>query len=144
MAFANLPEWKNVCFDPFLSTIISSYEWDSGVLGVLSLQSQWGQFVSLIAGGDIRVSEHGYDALADDGLTIDELLSGASAAVVVEEYPDYPKGSAVLVLQKDSGGNPVHAVWGIPRGYNRPVVLVTAYRPDAKLWNPTFTRRARP
>ena len=59
-----------------------------------------------------------------------ELLLGAGSAVVVEEYPDYPKGAAVLVLQRSVDGSPVHAVWGVPRGYNRPAVLVTAYRPD--------------
>lgn len=104
----------------------------------------WQHFASLIKTGDVRVSEHGYDALADDGLTVDELLEGISAATVVEEYPDYPKGAAVLVLQQASDGRPVHVVWGIPRGYNNPAVLVTACRPDPTLWDVTFTRRVRP
>jgi hypothetical protein len=58
----------------------------------------WLKIADLIAAGDVRISEHGYDALADDGLTIDEVLSGAPRAIVLEEYPDYPKGSAALVL----------------------------------------------
>jgi hypothetical protein len=37
--------------------------------------------------------------VADDGLTVDDLLTGAGSAVVVKEYPEYPKGAAVLVLQ---------------------------------------------
>ena len=104
----------------------------------------WQQFTALIAAGDIRVSEHGYDALADDGLTVDDVLAGAAAAVIVEEYPEYPKGAAVLVLQVAADGSQIHAVWGVPRGYNRPVVLVTAYRPDSNLWDSTFTLRIRP
>ena len=108
------------------------------------MSSLWLQFNALITVGDVRVSEHGYDALADDGLTVDELLAGATAAVVIEEYPDHPKGAAVLVLQSTADGSPVHAVWGVPRGYNSPVVLVTAYRPDSKLWDATFTRRTHP
>ena len=101
----------------------------------------WQQFAALITSGDVRISEHGYDALADDGLTVNEILMGAGAAIVVEEYPEYPKGAAVLVLQRAVDGSPLHAVWGVPRGYNRPAVLVTAYRPDQKFWDETFTRR---
>jgi len=56
------------------------------------MSALWQKLADLIAAGDVRVSEHGYDALADDGLGIDEILSGVPRAVVVEEYPDYPKG----------------------------------------------------
>ncbi|MEI6257049.1 MAG: DUF4258 domain-containing protein [Planctomycetota bacterium] len=108
------------------------------------MSALWQKLTDLIAAGDVRISEHGYDALADDGLTIEGVLFGVPRAVVLEEYPDYPKGLAALVLQLDAEANPVHAVWGIPRGYNRPAVLVTAYKPDPALWDPTFTRRVRP
>ena len=104
----------------------------------------WQQFAALITAGDVRISEHGYDSLADDGLTVNELLTGVSSAVVIEEYPEYPKGAAVLVLQRAVDGSPVHAVWGVPRGYNGPAVLVTAYRLDPSIWDETFTRRFRP
>jgi hypothetical protein len=108
------------------------------------MSALWQNLAELIAVGDVRVSEHGHDALADDGLGIDEILSGVPQAVVLEEYPDYSKGPAVLVLQLDADRKPVHAVWGIPRGYNSPAVLVTAYKPDPALWDSTFTRRVRP
>jgi hypothetical protein len=107
------------------------------------MSNHWQQFLALIDSGDVRISEHGYDALADDGLTVEELLAGVATAVVVEEYPEYPKGPAVLVLLRAADGGPIHAVWGVPRGYNRPVVLVTAYRPDPNRWDSTFTRRTR-
>lgn len=47
----------------------------------------WQQVAALITAGDVRISEHGYDSLADDGLTVDELLLGAGSAVVVEDTP---------------------------------------------------------
>ena len=96
---------------------------------------------NLISAGEVRISEHGYDELAEDGLTARELLAGVLAAVVVEEYPNYPKGPCALLLQKDCAGKPVHVVWGIPKGYNKPVVLVTAYRPDPERWDEEFLRR---
>ncbi|QIT55840.1 DUF4258 domain-containing protein [Aquisalimonas sp. 2447] len=97
----------------------------------------------LIAKGDVRISEHGYDELADDDLRAREILAGVTAAKVVEEYPDFPKGPAILLLQSDGSGRPVHVVWGIPRGHSGPAVLVTAYRPTPERWDQTFMKRRR-
>ena len=95
----------------------------------------------LVSAGEVRISEHGYDELADDGLTAREVLDGIVDAAVVEEYPNYPKGSCALLLQKDKSGAPIHVVWGIPKGHDKPAVLITAYRPDPERWDESFTRR---
>ncbi len=97
----------------------------------------------LAAIGDVRISEHGYDELANDDLLAREIVSGIEGAVLVEDYPDYPKGASILVLQKDKHGQPVHVVWGIPKGEESPAVMVTAYRPDPDRWNINFTERKR-
>ena len=71
---------------------------------------------ALISEGSVRISEHGYDELAADGLRARELLEGVEAAEVVEDYPNYPKGPCVLLLQRTKDGRSVHAVWGLPAG----------------------------
>ena len=52
----------------------------------------------LVQKGEVRVSEHGYDELSADGLLAREVVEGVIEAIVVEDYPDYPKGPCVLVL----------------------------------------------
>jgi hypothetical protein len=95
----------------------------------------------LVARGEVFVSEHGYDELASDSISVREIIQGITDAVSLEDYPDYPKGPCVLILQPDHKGRPVHVVWGIPAGKTSPAVVVTAYRPDPALWTEDFMRR---
>lgn len=95
----------------------------------------------LVSAGEVRISEHGYDELAADGIFVRDVISGLPRALVVEDYPDFYKGSSVLVLESDQIGNPLHVVWGIPKGEKGPAVLVTAHRPDPARWTADFRTR---
>ena len=95
----------------------------------------------LVTAGAVLISEHGYDELSEDAILVRDLLRGLNKATVVEDYPTFPKGPAVLVLQFDGNNRPVHVVWGIPKGFASPAVLITANRPDPAQWNDNFTER---
>ena len=96
---------------------------------------------ALVARDEVRVSLHGYEELAADNILVRDVLAGLTTATVVEDYPAYPKGPCVLVLERDSEGRPLHIVWGIPTAQSTPAVLVTGYRPDATRWDETWLRR---
>ena len=108
---------------------------DWGMSPTLALVQQ------LVARGQVRISEHGYDELAADGISVQAILLGVALAEVVEDYPDYFEGPCVLVLQRDRSGLPVHVVWGIAKDTVTPAVVVTAYRPRRDSWSDDFKTR---
>jgi hypothetical protein len=96
---------------------------------------------TLVNSGNVRISEHGFDELFGDRISVRDVIHGVRNAVVVEEYQPSGRGPAILVLEYDAEGLPIHVVWGIPHGYDAPAVLVTAYRPDPERWEESFTQR---
>lgn len=102
------------------------------------------KIVELIRRREIRVSEHASLELEKDDLFLDDLLRTAENSEKVEEYPDHGRGECVLLLHQVPVIGAVHAVWGVPKGYDTPAVLVTAYLPDPARWDSQFKRRVKP
>jgi len=97
--------------------------------------------LELIGRNEVRISSHGYDELAEDNLFVKEIMSSVFKATILEDYPNFHKGAAVLVLQTDKNDMPIHVVWGIPKDKTIPAVLITAYRLDSSKWTDDFKRR---
>lgn len=99
------------------------------------------QVRELVEIGEVRISEHGYDELSEDRIPVRDAIRGIGEAIVVEEYPAFGRGPAVLVLEYDRDDRPIHVVWGIPAGHEAPAVLITAYRPNLDKWDNDFVTR---
>lgn len=65
---------------------------------------------ALIAAGDVRVSEHGWDELEADDISVRTIIGAMRLATEVEDYPEFGKGPSVLVLIRDDRDLPIHVV----------------------------------
>jgi Domain of unknown function (DUF4258) len=68
-----------------------------------------GRVRTLVALRDVRISLHADEELENDDIGLRDVITGIDKAKVVEDYPDYPLGPCVLVLQKDRDDRPIHA-----------------------------------
>ncbi|MBM3495418.1 MAG: DUF4258 domain-containing protein [Armatimonadetes bacterium] len=86
---------------------------------------------ALVAKGEARVSDHGFDELAADGILVREVVQAVAHAELLEDYPDYPKGLGATGL-----GDGVAAA--VVRGLAPPGYRPSSVRDD----NKTHPRRA--
>lgn len=97
--------------------------------------------LTLVAKGEFKISEHALEELIEDDLGRSDVIDSIATADLLENYPYFRKGPAVLLLQEAADGRIIHTVWGIPRGYETPAVLITVYEPDPERWDSTFKVR---
>lgn len=99
------------------------------------------RIVELVAAGNYKISDHALDALLDDELERADISDSIVDSEVLENYPEFGKGPAILLYQIASDGRVVHCVWGIPKGAVMPAVLITAYIPDLDKWDKSLKVR---
>ena len=100
------------------------------------------QVQALVAAGRVRPSRHGRTRRDQRGIDDSDLVHGIVDATVVEEYQDPGEQPAVLLLQRDSTGTPLHVVWGF-HADSGDALVITAYYPGLDRWEPDLVTRRR-
>ena len=94
-----------------------------------------------IASGDMIVVRHAAAQLKRRGISVEDVIAGVAAGEVIEDYPHDDAGPAVLLLQRDATGLPLHVIWRIEAATAGPALLITAYRPDPGQWSADLRTR---
>mgnify|MGYP001578831903 CR=1 FL=1 len=84
--------------------------------------------------GSLRITEHAVEAMHDDALFLNEVITSAlTAGEILEDYPDDHPFPSCLVLGRTPTGDAVHSVWAY-NARSRTAILITCYRPDPDRW----------
>ena len=86
------------------------------------------QIQALVAAGRWDASEHGGLRRDQRGLDDTDLIHDIAEATTVELYDEPGQRPAVLLLQHDRNGTPIHVIWGF-HSVTGDAPVITAYYP---------------
>lgn len=88
---------------------------------------------------DLRVTQHAQQEMAEENITLDEVLEAIAAVTILENYPEHQRGACCLLngLTKDNCF--LHIVCTTARPI---LIIITVYEPKPPKWvTPTRRRR---
>jgi hypothetical protein len=59
---------------------------------------------------NIRLTQHAQQEMAEEDISIDEVLEAIASGMILENYPEHRRGSCCLVNGKTKAGKPLHIV----------------------------------
>ena len=104
-------------------------------MGIAELTIEW--IRERARSGNYLITLHADSERRSDGIELDDLIEALGTGVILEDYPDDPRGHSCLVFGK-TGGKDIHVVCG--RRYDR-LAIITVYVPKPPQWPAPDTRR---
>ena len=86
---------------------------------------------------NIRITQHAQQEMAEEDITLDEVLEAISTGEILENYPQHLRGPCCLLHGLTDEGRPLHIVCTTARPV---LIIITVYEPKRPKWV-TPTRR---
>ncbi len=89
----------------------------------------------------IAITEHARLRLVERGISVNDIIRCIDTGEIIKQYEDDKPFPSCLILGAAIDGKPIHVVASHDSEW---IYLITAYHPDANVWEPNFkTRRER-
>jgi hypothetical protein len=88
---------------------------------------------------NIRVTQHAQQEMAEENITLDEVLEAIATGQILENYPEHRRGACCLLNGLTQNGRSLHVVCTTARSM---LIIITVYEPKLPKWM-TPTRRRR-
>jgi hypothetical protein len=88
---------------------------------------------------NIRITQHAQQEMAEENITLDEVLEAIATGQVLENYPEHRRGACCLLNGLTQNGRSLHIVCTTARPI---LIIITVYEPVPPKWiTPTQRRR---
>lgn len=86
----------------------------------------------------IAITEHARRRLVERGISVRDIIQCIDIGEIIKQYEDDKPFPSCLVLGASVGGEYIHVVVSRDSEW---IYLITAYYPDADVWEPDFKTR---
>jgi hypothetical protein len=93
-----------------------------------------------VAAEEVRSTVHAQQEMADEGITLDDVLQAICAGRVLENYPEHRRGACCLLYGITQQGRPLHIVCTTAQPV---LIIITVYEPKPPKWVTPTQRRPR-
>ncbi len=85
----------------------------------------------------IRVTQHARQEMADEQITLDEVIAAIADGQILEDYAEHKRGACCLLYGCTHQGRPLHIVCTT----KQPLLIITVYVPMSPKWVSATRRR---
>ena len=87
---------------------------------------------------NIRITQHAQQEMAEEDISLNEVLEAISTGDILENYPQHRRGACCLLNGLTENGHPLHIVCTTARSV---LIIITVYRPKPPKWVTPTQRR---
>lgn len=85
----------------------------------------------------VRITLHAHQEMAEEYVSLDDVLSVLRSAKLIEDYPEHKRGACCLICEFTEGGRPLHVVCTTALSL---AIIITVYEPKPPKWITPFER----